>query len=247
MKVTTVLKNLFKQPDDPKKPRPIFIIGLGLVLVVFLLNMFLNKEEDASAPVVDAPKASIVDWVKDTIGLSSSPDEMATETEPTLPSIPNIPESALSVDQALIEGSQKVESNDFKMVEVTVQNEGRRDPMKSLEGENVGTFDKKRIDDKPSDTLDESKDYFGGIAIDDIIFDSMKESTEDNKVRGRFIIHGSIYEDLTVGDFLAELYYVKTYNQKNDYVVLQYQDKTFRLNAQNILSSHQGAKTPTYK
>lgn len=245
MKVKTVLLNLFKQPEDPKKPRPIFIIGLVVVLLAFGFNMLGKKGEESTVPDSE-PSISLIDKVKGVFGAGPDEVEPLPNNEVVLPNIPVIPESSLTVDQALIDSSKVVEQEDFKMIEVTAKNEGRRDPMKSLEGENVGSFDKKRIEDKPSDLLDESKDYFGGIAIDDIIFDSMQEG-DDDKVRGTFIVHGSIHEELTVGDYLAEMYYVKTYNQVNNYVVLQYQDKTFKLKAQNILKDHQGVSTPTYK
>lgn len=249
---------LFKR-NEKLGAAPILFVGLGLLIIFALLYFFvLNKEDgnlvsDApadSAEVSEAADETFFGKIKGIFGFAE--EEALVEEEIIVPQTPSIPESALTLDEELIkeeEDEEEIiieEDLDFKLEEVEIENVGRRDPMKAIVGANVGTFDKERIDEKPADLKDESKNYFGGIAIDDIILDNISsDELGDNKLRGDFIVNGSLIPNLEVGDYLLELYYVKEFNSKENYVIIQYKDDTYKLTPQNIVSGKANSNSGT--
>lgn len=238
---------LFKR-NEKLGAAPILFVFLGL-LIVFALFYFLvlNKEKDVvTPPTVEetTEEVSLMDKIKGLFGSSDENPEANTGSEVALPTIPTIPPEALTLDEELVKEEEVIIAlkTEFELNEVEIKDVGRRDPMRKIVGDNVGTFDKERINDKAADVKDESLNYFGGVTIDDIILNKIILDPEDDKLKGDFIINGSMVKNLEVGDYLLELYYVKEFNSKGNYVILQYKDDTYQLKEQNIYNTHSSSK-----
>lgn len=236
---------LFKR-NEKLGAAPILFVFLGLLIVFALLYFFVFSKGDDDI-VVDPPAATEEadeGFFAKIFGIFSSEEEsLAVEDALTIPNPPQIPPDALELDEELLKEVEEevaeedlaaeVELVDFKLNEVEIGSVGRRDPMRSLVGENVGSFDKTRIDNDAADIKDESKNYFGGVAIDDILLNEIKTDAM-GELRGEFIINGSLVPNLEVGDYLLELYYIKEFNLNGNYVIIQYKEDTYKLSAKNL-------------
>lgn len=225
---------------------PIMLVFLGLVIVFAALYFLVfNKTEDdlvvddtaGTEETADAEKG----FFGKILGIFSS-EEIANEPDLTVPSPPIVSEDSLILDEELLKAADKdiaeeglieIEYDDFQLNEVDTESVGRRDPMRSLVGENVGSFDKDRINNDAADMKDESQNYFGGVTIDDILLNEIKID-EIGRLRGEFIINGSLVPNLEVGDYLLELYYIKEFNLNGNYVTMQYKEDTYKLSTKNI-------------
>lgn len=232
------LSKLFKTPDSKLGVSPFMLILLAVTIIGAGIYFFMsNRDDTAVAPPVAEEGTSFIDKIKETLSFGGDETTPVESNEPSLRPLPNIPPDSLQLDPTLAEEEVVEENTDFAMEEIDIEYVGRRDPMRSIVGEDVGTFDDKRINDEPSDLKDESKNYFGGMTVDDIVFDSIAIG-EDDKLRGTFIVNGSVFNKLEEGDYLAEIYYVKEFNSKENYVIIQYQSNTYKLKAQNILNGN---------
>lgn len=236
---------LFKR-NEKLGAAPILFVFLGLLIVFALLYFFVfSKGEDDL--VVDPPaeetEAAEEGFFSKIFGIFSPEEEVVAEETLTVPTAPQIPEDALTLDEELLKEAEEeieedlaaeVEIADFELNEVEVGSVGRRDPMRSLVGDNVGSFDKTRIDNDAADIKNEAKNYFGGVAVDDILLNEIKTVQPSGKLQGEFIINGSLVPHLEVGDYLLELYYIKEFNSSGNYVIIQYKEDTYKLSAKNL-------------
>ncbi|MNE92128.1 hypothetical protein D3C80_1898240 [compost metagenome] len=101
-------------------------------------------------------------------------------------------------------------------------------------GDLIGTFDQERIDDRPSDLKDESKNYFSGMTLDNILLNSIQPD-DDQVLTATFISMGGIFT-VYEGDYLADIYYVKKINRKEQKVILEYNGSEHELTTQLIIS-----------
>lgn len=232
---------------------PIYLVVLGVV-VIFALYYFLVMNKDESTPTTSSQSevssdsneesffSKLAFWKKD--DENSSPEQITEADRSFTPH--QIPADVLEVDENLIsekeepvfeevEGKEENIFDDFKAEEVQIKDVGRRDPMRTIVGENVGTLDLNRADYEAADLKDESLNYFGGVSIEEIVLDYISvDELGDSKARADFIINGSYVPNLEVGDYLLELYYVKKIDTVKKEVHLSFQDKIFVLSEENV-------------
>lgn len=248
-----VLSFLFTRNPKIGGTAPIYLVVLGLV-IIFALYYFLVMNKEDSVPKNNTNETStsseeeesffskLAFWKNDE---EATPEQITEADKSFTPH--NIPTNVLEIDENLIsekeepvveemEGENKDSIlNDFKAEDVQIKNVGRRDPMRTIVGENVGTLDLNRADYDAADLKDESLNYFGGVSIEEIVLDYISvDELGDSKARADFIINGSYVPNLEVGDYLLELYYIKEIDTVKKEVYLVFQDKIFILSEENV-------------
>lgn len=249
-KLKNIIPFLFKKNDRLGGTAPIYIVVL-LVTIIYAGIYFLGPDdsvennEEENVPMEENSTsgeekgffANLIDKIPFIGEKEEVVEEIDTTPQKVIAQEATIDPTLLEVEEEIIEEKEPIieRPTDFGMEQVQVETVGRRDPMRKVVGENVGTYDATRQDNSPADLKDESKNYFGGSTVDDIVLDYVSvDELGDSKIRGDFIVNGSYIPNLEVGDYLLELYYVKGFNAKKKTVTLQFQDKEYILGEQNI-------------
>lgn len=258
-----VFNFLFTRNDKLGGTAPIYLVVLGVVVIFALYYFLFMGKEDSTPKKPETPNTNEVSedssekesffsklafWKKDGEegDKSSKSGDQATQADSSFSKY-EVPSDLLLLDDNLLsedskpkpvepvieEGSKSF--GDFNAEKVEIKNVGRRDPMRTIVGKNVGTLDLNRADYDPADLKDESKNYFGGISIEEIVLDYISvDELGDSKARADFIINGSYIPNLQAGDYLLELYYVRKIDTVKKEVQLVHQDKIYILSEENI-------------
>lgn len=230
------LSNLMKAEEG--KPRPILLIVLGVVVLAAALYFFVFSKDDGNQ---EAPQPQ--GQVEESGGLISKISNLFTFGElpqvqdVPLPTLPQIPEPNVKEDQKILKSVDQLLQARFEMTKVGTENMGRRDPMKPLFGQDVGSYDENKIELTPYDMRDESKNYYQGMGIHDLILDSV-ENHEDGLPTATFITMGGVLEDVPVGQYVSGIYYLKEVNPKYNYVTIIFKGKEYKLNGQHLIDGN---------
>ena len=225
---------LFKQPENEKLPRPVFLIGLAIIIIAFSTNTFLKKKPSSTAPAIkppiqantpdkDSKSEGIFTKIKNTL-INSKPEEQLK-----LPLIQEVSPDMKKIDNTLLEKAdalltQRLPLNNEKSLDI-----GRRDPMKPLKDESdeksrLGEYDPLKVENQSNSLRDESLDYFSGMAVDKISLSNVYINN-DNITVGDFSSLGGNYTELKEGNYINQTYYIEKYDLKNKSATLVYENK----------------------
>lgn len=138
-----VINWLIKQPDNPNLPRPIFVIGLIIVIIFAFFrfyggNLFGNNSNVPSTGKEGTFISRLVDNVKDKVDNIFNKESDFEDI--TLPPLPNISEHSQQLDEELLKEVDSLGKYNYEMAEIELEGIGRKDPMRPLKTPNIEIF-----------------------------------------------------------------------------------------------------------
>lgn len=156
---------LFKQPDNPNMPRPIFVIGL-LIALAFTIFRFYGGDI-MGGNKVDLPTANEGTFISNVVGKVKDRfdgifNKESKFVEVNLPPLPSVSEHSHKLDEELLKSVDNIGKDNYEMAEIELESIGRKDPMRPLKTPNLEIFRYEAYEDDiffyPIGTLKENEE-----------------------------------------------------------------------------------------
>lgn len=221
---------LFKS-DNKLKVAPIYLIALGVILIIAIFSFLGKGDSEGDISVNESSswfnKETLVE--KDSFNIEQYKIDENPESAES--------RNALEKMKHEMEGeslNSSPKEHRFTEAEFNTKEYGRRDPMKEISGESIGKSTNKI--DLNYRAQNESIDYYRGVAIEDIVIDSITvNELGDNKARADIFVQGNLINNLKAGDYLVEVYYIKEVNAKKKTVTLVFDNEEITIGGSHIV------------